>query len=1314
MAKFIHCLVGDTDTSLEIPLSLYRQALAARPVGHVDRPSTLIQLAVVHFARSENQRDEVEGARTKALLHEAIELSSTESHESRAAALVLLLYAGRRVGPDQADDELSVEQNLVSRPTNKDPWILSVQLLHRFERFGDVADLHQAITLLKELARSTSVWYHRYRGGLANLGVALSYRYKHLGELRDLEDAISTLRDAIDLTPHGHPRRSSSLNNLGNSLITRFKRLGELSDLECAISTLRDAVELTPHGHPNRPARLNNLGSSFFVRFYRLGELSDLECSISTLRDAVELTPYDHPDKPGHINNLGNSLQARFDRFGELRDLEDAISMFKDAVELTPHDHPDMPARLNNLGNSFFTRFDHLGKLTDLEDASSTLRDAVELTPRGHPDRPGHINNLGNCFFTRFERLGQLSDLEGAISTFRDAVDLTPHGHPDKPSYINNLGNSFVTRFKRFGEQTDLEDAISTLRDAVELIPRGHPDKPCRLDNLGNSFFTRFQRLGELNDLEDAISRHRDAVEFIPHGHPHKHGYLNSLGNSFNARFQRLGELSDLEDAILRHRDAVDLTPHGHPDKPARLSNLGNSFATRFKRLGELSDLEDAILRHRDAVDLTPLGHPDRPSCLNNLGTSFRFRFDLLGKLSDLEGSISTLRDAVDLTPHGHPHRPNHVNNLGNSFFSRFERLGDLSDLEDAISRHKEAVELTPHGHPDKPSLLTNLGDSFKARFGCFGELSNLEEAITLYMHVASARIGSIRVRFNASLHWISCALRIRHHSLLHAYSISISLLPELAWIGLSLTHRYRELTRGAHVVREAAAAALDSGFPETAVEWLEQGRSIVWGELFQLRSSNEELSSAHPNHARRLRDLSTALEHAGAIREKSMSALLEQTRGAAHGLTESLQQEADKHRTLAIERDKLLQEIRRFPGFEQFLLRKEFSQLRTSAHSGPVVILNAAESRCDALIVVPDLDHVIHVPLPNFTFKRSVVLQNTLEKLLGHARVICCNDREGKSATRGAVTWESLLSTLWNGVVKPVLDALSFSVRRVISHEFITDHSHVSAQTSGDLSRIFWCPTGPFVFLPIHGAGVYDTQHSQPGHRVSDFAISSYVPTLSILVVSPNPPVAPSGDLRLLAVCQPPSDGLSRLPGVTTELEHIRAVIRNSRSARTTLLESSGTVEEVLTLMKQADWVHFACHGIQDAENPTKSGLCLADRRRLKISDIIASSRPRGGLAFLSACQTAMGDEGLSDEVIHIAAGMLFAGYGGVVGTMWSISDKLAPNVARDVYEQLFRDGTRPDYREAARALHGAIGRLRDSGEASFATWLPFIHVGL
>ena len=249
-------------------------------------------------------------------------------------------------------------------------------------------------------------------------------------------------------------------------------------------------------------------------------------------------------------------------------------------------------------------------------------------------------------------------------------------------------------------------------------------------------------------------------------------------------------------------------------------------------------------------------------------------------------------------------------------------------------------------------------------------------------------------------------------------------------------------------------------------------------------------------------------------------------------------------------------------------------------------------------------------------------------------------------------------------------------------------------------------------MFLPIHAAGLYDTVDPRPGNKVFDFVVSSYTPSLSILARSVTHSTVVSRELHLLVVPQPPSDGLPPLQGVVTELEYMKEVIKNS-TCITFLEPSVGTVEEVLGLMEEVDWVHFACHGIQDPTSPTSSGLCLANKRRLKVSDIIALSRSRGGLAFLSACQTATGDKNLSDEAIHIAAGMLFAGYSGVIGTMWSISDRLAPDVTRDVYEELFRDDKRPDYREAARALHEAMKRARDHGEA-FVDWVPFIHVGL
>lgn len=260
--------------------------------------------------------------------------------------------------------------------------------------------------------------------------------------------------------------------------------------------------------------------------------------------------------------------------------------------------------------------------------------------------------------------------------------------------------------------------------------------------------------------------------------------------------------------------------------------------------------------------------------------------------------------------------------------------------------------------------------------------------------------------------------------------------------------------------------------------------------------------------------------------------------------------------------------------------------------------------------------------------------------------------------------------------------------------------------------SRIFWCLTGPFSFLPIHAAGHYSINNT--GRKLSDIFVSSYIPTMTAFQQSPR------GDLeatltsciiRLLAVPQPSTDGQARLKCVPKEMEAIGKL--TSSSPFVDLLEADGTVEDVLEKMAVSEWVHFACHGTQDRAHPLDSGLLLAHGKRLKLSDIVRLSRPRSGLCFLSACQTATGDEQLSEEAIHLAAGMLLAGYKSVIATMWSIMDYDAPKVTEDVYKTLFGDKKIPDSGQAAEALHHAIKRLRESG-SPFLSWVPFIHVGL
>jgi CHAT domain-containing protein len=150
-----------------------------------------------------------------------------------------------------------------------------------------------------------------------------------------------------------------------------------------------------------------------------------------------------------------------------------------------------------------------------------------------------------------------------------------------------------------------------------------------------------------------------------------------------------------------------------------------------------------------------------------------------------------------------------------------------------------------------------------------------------------------------------------------------------------------------------------------------------------------------------------------------------------------------------------------------------------------------------------------------------------------------------------------------------------------------------------------------------------------------------------------------------------------------------------------------------VIKGLKECSWVHFACHGIQEVSHPTESSLLLAGNSRLTLADIIKLSLMQADFAFLSACQTAAGTEELSEEAIHLAAGMLLAGYRGIIATTWSIMDSVAPQIADATYAHLLKE-PRPDHLQAARALHFAIRRLRESrADLSFFAWVPFIHIG-
>lgn len=88
-----------------------------------------------------------------------------------------------------------------------------------------------------------------------------------------------------------------------------------------------------------------------------------------------------------------------------------------------------------------------------------------------------------------------------------------------------------------------------------------------------------------------------------------------------------------------------------------------------------------------------------------------------------------------------------------------------------------------------------------------------------------------------------------------------------------------------------------------------------------------------------------------------------------------------------------------------------------------------------------------------------------------------------------------------------------------------------------------------------------------------------------------------------------------------------------------------------------------------------------------------------------------------MPEEAVHLAAGMLAAGFSTVFATMWSIGDADAPIVAKEVYTYLLtgNDQGVDNRGRRAHALHYAVERLRmNVGEKEFVRWVPFVHFGI
>ncbi|CAG8428350.1 unnamed protein product [Penicillium salamii] len=618
-------------------------------------------------------------------------------------------------------------------------------------------------------------------------------------------------------------------------------------------------------------------------------------------------------------------------------------------------------------------------------------------------------------------------------------------------------------------------------------------------------------------------------------------------------------------------------------------------------------------------------------------------RYHRTGAETDLELAIQQFQHALEATPKDHPKRAGRLVSLGNGYGDRYQRTGAETDLELAIQQFQHALEATPKDHPDRAYRLTSLGDGYGCRYERTGAKTDLELAILQYQNAVYHLQSRVLDRLRPGKHLLS--LHTQTGNWLSAYqiaSIIISMISRLTPNSLDISDKQHLLTEITGLASDAVAITLMVGeTPCQALQLLELGRGVIMGSINEMRAD--------------ISDLQRQNSLLGAEYTKLRDQLNAPSREPDElGMRNVIAHRVNQRHSAGQKLERTIEAIRKLPGFDKFLMAPSEDEFKAAAASGPIIIINVSNIRCDALIV--EKHGIKSTPLP-------------------HLHTADIQDHEASLARPEALDAQ-LLEWLWDTIANPVLGALG-----------------LTRTPDTCWPRIWWILTGPLAKFPIHAAGY----HYYRSETVLDRAISSYSSSVRALLQSRQKRstlVVERGSGKAVLVGMEKTPGLTDLPFVPLEMNKLE---RLCGLLQVQISQPQPCREDILSALNDCDVFHFAGHGQTDQQDPSQSSLLLADGP-LALADLFKTNLHdrKPFLAYLSACGTGqIKHDALIDEALHLIAGYQIAGFRHVVGTLWEVNDETCVDVATILYSCLKERNMTDD--SVSEGLHRASRKLRD-----------------
>ncbi len=324
-----------------------------------------------------------------------------------------------------------------------------------------------------------------------------------------------------------------------------------------------------------------------------------------------------------------------------------------------------------------------------------------------------------------------------------------------------------------------------------------------------------------------------------------------------------------------------------------------------------------------------------------------------------------------------------------------------------------------------------------------------------------------------------------------------------------------------------------------------------------------------------------------------------------------------------------------------------------------------------------------------NIYSKLTATTSNEIEKYISDARVAVKKFSDFRKDTLGNTLTSPSIGSLEQSDNKNARAELNFIYDKLIQPV----ETYIAAY-----SNLCIIPHKSLHFLPFQALIMPDGRFMIEKYNLF------YAPSASVYTFCLEKEHHPAKQFLAMAIGELGLGDFTDLPGTKMEVKQIQQVYNDI----TVKYEGESTetfAKNNATLYK---YIHFATHGMLDAQQPLYSYLLFAptetDDGFLTVNEIFGLNL-NASLVTLSACQTGLGDLSNGDELIGLSRAFLYAGTPSVIVSLWSVTDMPTALLMKSFYQNL-------ELHSPQEALSMAQREIMKQYPAPFY-WAPFQLIG-